>query len=138
MLWSSWCKNQNYAIRGFRLAALLGQNSDDPEEVIEFLRKVPAEDIVKVQPNILTVEVSRRFFLYPFHDYDTNNQLEWNILIIIIGKIRLRDSFRGQLRRNSGRSCYARTYRSITEDKRWRHPRNDLLHGGRMHSVRKR
>ncbi|XP_031773149.1 esterase E4-like isoform X1 [Apis florea] len=56
VLWSSWCKSQNYAIRGFRLAALLGQKSDDPEEVIEFLRKVPAEDIVKVQPNILTLE----------------------------------------------------------------------------------
>lgn len=56
VLWCSWCKNENYSVRGFRLAALLGEKSKDPEEVVEFLRKVPAEDIVKVQSNIVTIE----------------------------------------------------------------------------------
>lgn len=66
VLWCSWCKNENYSVRGFRLAALLGEKSKDPEEVVEFLRKVPAEDIVKVQSNIVTIEV--RNFSILFHD----------------------------------------------------------------------
>ncbi|XP_043801166.1 juvenile hormone esterase-like [Apis laboriosa] len=56
MLSSAWSKNQSQPDRGFKLAATLGKVSDDPEEVVEFLRKVAAEDIVKAQPTILTLE----------------------------------------------------------------------------------
>ncbi|KAG6794781.1 esterase E4-like [Apis mellifera caucasica] len=56
VLWSAWCRNQSQPDRGFKLAATLGKKSEDPEEVVEFLRKVPAEDIVNAQPAILTLE----------------------------------------------------------------------------------
>lgn len=65
MLSSAWSKNQSQPDRGFKLAATLGKVSDDPEEVVEFLRKVAAEDIVKAQPTILTLEV-RNFPFRPF------------------------------------------------------------------------
>lgn len=37
---------------GFRIAQLLGMESDDPVEVIQFLRSVPAEKLVVLQDHI--------------------------------------------------------------------------------------
>ena len=64
VLSSAWCKNQSQPDRAFKLAATLGKESDDPEEVFEFLQKVPAEDLVKAQPAILTLEVKNFLFLF--------------------------------------------------------------------------
>lgn len=52
----SWAMNQSLPERGFKLASLLGKDSCDPEEVVKFLRTVPAEDIVKAQASVLTRE----------------------------------------------------------------------------------
>lgn len=66
----SWAMNQSLPERGFKLASLLGKDSCDPEEVIEFLRTVPAEDIVKAQASILTREANNFFFLLNlYRDY---------------------------------------------------------------------
>lgn len=62
----SWAMNQSLPERGFKLASLLGKDSCDPEEVIEFLRTMPAEDIVKAQASILTREANNFFFSFKF------------------------------------------------------------------------
>lgn len=45
-------------LNGFRIAYLLGMNSKDPVEVIEFLRSVPAERLVALEGSILSPTVS--------------------------------------------------------------------------------
>lgn len=40
--------------KSFRLASILGIDSTDPEEILQRLRKLPAEDIIKAQTSILT------------------------------------------------------------------------------------
>ncbi|XP_068973276.1 esterase FE4-like isoform X2 [Bombus flavifrons] len=50
---------------GFKLASLLGKVSNDPVEVFEFLRTVPAEDIVKAQLTLLSPEREKASIL-PF------------------------------------------------------------------------
>lgn len=81
VLWSSWCKNQNYSTRGFKLAALLGEKSTNPETVIEFLRKVPAEDIVKVQSNIVTLEVRNFSTNFTITNNFDRSKHEWDTFI---------------------------------------------------------
>lgn len=61
--------NQSLPERGFKLASLLGKDSCDPEEVVKFLRTVPAEDIVKAQASVLTREANNSFFLFFFNLY---------------------------------------------------------------------
>lgn len=112
VLWSAWCRNQSQPERGFKLAATLGKETDDPEEVVEFLRKMTAEDIVKAQSAILTLEVKNFVFIF-------SNKLSKRIEISCsTGKILLLDSFRDQLRRDGGESRYAGVYRAITHESR--------------------
>lgn len=59
----TWSKDKNRPERSFRLASLLGKESTDPLEVVEFLRTVPAEEIVKAQANVLTPEETASYNL---------------------------------------------------------------------------
>lgn len=43
---------------GFKIASLLGMDSTDPDEVIEFLRSVPAERLVELEGRLLPEKVS--------------------------------------------------------------------------------
>lgn len=45
------------AINGYEIASRLGMNSKDPVKVLEFLRKVPAEKLVELNGQILTLQV---------------------------------------------------------------------------------
>ncbi|XP_043585451.1 esterase FE4-like [Bombus pyrosoma] len=47
---------ENSSEDSFKFASLLGNNSNDPVEVFEFLRTVPTEDIVKAQITLLSPE----------------------------------------------------------------------------------
>ncbi|XP_071876871.1 esterase FE4-like isoform X3 [Bombus fervidus] len=49
-------KIENSSKGSFKLASLLGKDSNDPVEVFEFLRTVPTEDIVKAQITLLSPE----------------------------------------------------------------------------------
>ncbi|XP_017890628.2 esterase FE4-like [Ceratina calcarata] len=59
----TWGMNQCRPERCFKLASLLGKESTDPIEVVEFLRTVSAEDIVKAQANILTPQETASYNL---------------------------------------------------------------------------
>ncbi|XP_068972710.1 esterase FE4-like [Bombus flavifrons] len=61
---------ENRPKRGFKLASLLGKDSNDPVEVVEFLRTVPAEDIVKAQASLLSPEKEETSTLAFGLDYD--------------------------------------------------------------------
>lgn len=43
---------------GFKIASLLGMDSEDPEKVIEFLRSVPAEKLVELEGKLISSKVS--------------------------------------------------------------------------------
>nr|XP_003704799.2 PREDICTED: esterase FE4-like isoform X2 [Megachile rotundata]XP_012144069.1 PREDICTED: esterase FE4-like isoform X1 [Megachile rotundata] len=60
-----WTYNQSQPDRGFKLASLLGKDSTNAEEVVEFLRTVPVADIVKATASILTKKETASFYL-PF------------------------------------------------------------------------
>lgn len=51
---ASWALGQSRAENGFKLASLLGKDSTDPKEVVEFLRTIPVQKIIKAQSEILT------------------------------------------------------------------------------------
>ncbi|XP_011705980.1 PREDICTED: esterase FE4-like [Wasmannia auropunctata] len=51
-------RNQPEA-NSFKLASVLGNDSKDPEKVIEFLRTIPTAEIVKAQYKVLTPEEAR-------------------------------------------------------------------------------
>lgn len=59
---SFWAVNQSLPERGFNLAKYLGNLSNDPVEVVEFLRTVSAEDIAGAQTALLSQEANI-FFL---------------------------------------------------------------------------
>ncbi|XP_036144784.1 esterase E4 isoform X2 [Monomorium pharaonis] len=46
-------------VTSFKLASILGSDSKDPEEVVKFLRTIPATKIVEAQSKVLTPEESR-------------------------------------------------------------------------------
>lgn len=49
-------RNQPEA-NSFKLASILGNDSKDPEKVIEFLRTISAAEIIEAQYKVLTPEV---------------------------------------------------------------------------------
>ncbi|KAJ8672672.1 hypothetical protein QAD02_003932 [Eretmocerus hayati] len=51
---------------GFKLASLLGMNSDDPVKVIEFLRTVPAKDLVRFHGSLLPEKVKGILWHYEY------------------------------------------------------------------------
>ncbi|CAG2057130.1 unnamed protein product [Timema podura] len=51
-----WAFIESSRTRAFRLGELLGCKTDDAEELVRFLRSVPAKSIVEAQENILTLE----------------------------------------------------------------------------------
>lgn len=60
-------RNQPEA-NSFKLASVLGNDSKDPEKVIEFLRTIPTAKIVEAQYKVLTPEVRITFlYLYFFN-----------------------------------------------------------------------
>ncbi|CAL7935362.1 unnamed protein product [Xylocopa violacea] len=59
----SWCSDQKSVELCFKLAAVLGKDSRDPVEVVEFLRTVPASDIVRAQQSVLSIEEQVTFQL---------------------------------------------------------------------------
>ncbi|XP_076286592.1 esterase FE4-like [Lasioglossum baleicum] len=65
LLTCPWSLNQSKPERCFRLAKVLGKDSTDPEEVVQYLRTVDANDIVKAVEHILT-EQERKQFVLPF------------------------------------------------------------------------
>lgn len=69
---------ENRPKRGFKLASLLGKDSNDPVEVVEFLRTVPAEDIVKAQASLLSPEVTSFLFMNILHNYNEISEIEIN------------------------------------------------------------
>ncbi|CAK9831424.1 Esterase FE4 [Anthophora retusa] len=63
LLTCPWSTNQSRPERGFKLAELLGKKSNDPVEVLKFLRSVTAKDIVKTQSCILSAEATWSYHL---------------------------------------------------------------------------
>lgn len=59
-------RNQPEA-NSFRLASILGNDSKDPEKVIEFLRTIPTAKIVEAQYKVLTPEVENYVLYYIFY-----------------------------------------------------------------------
>jgi len=61
-------KNQPEA-NSFKLASILGNDSKDPEKVVEFLKTMPTAEIIKAQYKVLTPEVRitlhNFFFILP-------------------------------------------------------------------------
>nr|CAD7392581.1 unnamed protein product [Timema cristinae] len=53
-----WAFIESSRTRAFRLGELLGCKTDDAEELVRFLRSVPAKSIVEAQENTLTPEVA--------------------------------------------------------------------------------
>lgn len=62
-----WTLTQNAEARAFKLASILGNDSKDPKEVIEFLQTIPAADIVKVQYKVFTPQVNYSFYIFLFY-----------------------------------------------------------------------
>ncbi|XP_029047238.2 esterase FE4-like [Osmia bicornis bicornis] len=81
----SWTTNQSRPERGFKLASILGKDSTDPVEVVEFLRKIPAADIAKSTALILTTEETHSFHL-PFAP-NTDEIAEDSVLPLPIDKL---------------------------------------------------
>lgn len=48
---------------GFKMASLFGMDTDDPVEAIEFLRGIPAKDLVAKQNQLLKQEVNELIHL---------------------------------------------------------------------------
>ncbi|EZA62846.1 Esterase FE4, partial [Ooceraea biroi] len=83
----------------FKLASLLGNDSKDPEEIVEFLRTIPADEIVKAQHQcqfltpmdvygmnlqfipVIDNEVKRPLFAHPIHQLLNDD----NDIPIIVG-----------------------------------------------------
>lgn len=61
-----WAVIENAEANAFKLASILGNESKDPREVVDFLKTIPATEIVKVQRNVLTSEVNYYFILFYF------------------------------------------------------------------------
>ncbi|KAJ8881417.1 hypothetical protein PR048_017898 [Dryococelus australis] len=57
--------------RGLRLAKVLGCTSDDPRQIVDYLRTVPAEEIVKVQSSAVSDQVIE-LQLIDSTDYETS------------------------------------------------------------------
>ncbi|RLU22070.1 hypothetical protein DMN91_006450 [Ooceraea biroi] len=56
----TWAIEENQPeANSFKLASILGNDSKDPETVVEFLRTVPAEKIAEAQYQVLTAEEAR-------------------------------------------------------------------------------
>lgn len=51
----------------FKLASILGNDSKDPEKIIEFLQTIPAAEIVEAQSKVLTPEVKIIFHIFIFY-----------------------------------------------------------------------
>lgn len=58
-------RNQPEA-NSFKLASILGNNSKDPEKVIEFLQTLSTAEIVEAQYKVLTPEVKIIFYIFYF------------------------------------------------------------------------
>ncbi|XP_076171489.1 esterase FE4-like [Ptiloglossa arizonensis] len=78
VLTSPWAYNQSLPERCFKLATLLGKESTDPVEVVEFLRTIDAKDIVKAQSNILS-ETEVNIFCLPFA-LNSDSVAEYSVL----------------------------------------------------------
>jgi len=50
----------------FKLASILGNDSKDPEKVVEFLKTMPTAEIIKAQYKVLTPEVRITFHNFFF------------------------------------------------------------------------
>ncbi|XP_076286573.1 esterase FE4-like isoform X2 [Lasioglossum baleicum] len=61
LLTCPWSLNQSKPERCFRLAKVLGNDSTDPEDVVQYLRTVDANDIVKAVDRILTQQEKADF-----------------------------------------------------------------------------
>ncbi|XP_076244348.1 esterase FE4 [Calliopsis andreniformis] len=57
-----WAENSSPEF-SFRLAKVLGNDSIDPEEIVEFLRQLPAKDIIKAQSEVCSKEEEGRYML---------------------------------------------------------------------------
>lgn len=55
---------------GFRIAARLGMNSEDPKKVADYLRTVPAEKLVECEDHLLTEYVR----IYYFNTFEKKKQ----------------------------------------------------------------
>ncbi|XP_012287397.1 esterase FE4-like [Orussus abietinus] len=51
-----WAHGQGLPERSFKIAKILGSESTDPEEVVEFLREIPVDKLVEAQTKIITPE----------------------------------------------------------------------------------
>nr|CAD7458802.1 unnamed protein product [Timema tahoe] len=61
-----WAFIESSRTRAFRLGELLGCKTDDAEELVRFLRSVPAKSIVEAQENTLTLEEKTDGLVFPF------------------------------------------------------------------------
>nr|CAD7580266.1 unnamed protein product [Timema californicum] len=61
-----WAFIESSRTRAFRLGELLGCKTDDAEELVQFLRGVPAKSIVEAQENTLTPEDKVSGLVFPF------------------------------------------------------------------------
>lgn len=61
---------KNRTAYGFKLVSLLGKDTTDPVEAVEFLRTVPAKNIVEAQESILSSEDTKAFTLVYGVDHD--------------------------------------------------------------------
>ncbi|KMQ84216.1 esterase e4 [Lasius niger] len=58
-----WALTENAEVNAFKLASILGNDSKDPKEVVDFLKTLPAAEIVNAQFEVLTPEASYSFFI---------------------------------------------------------------------------
>ena len=74
---------KNRSEYGFKLASLLGKDTTDPVEAVEFLRTVPAQNIVKAQESILSSEATNFPFIYIIIiiKYWTLKQIEFYVFL---------------------------------------------------------
>ncbi|XP_053994650.1 esterase FE4-like [Hylaeus volcanicus] len=70
LLTCSWGFGQSHPERGFKLAAALGINSNDPEEIVKEMRKLSDKDIVLGYPSILTRHESQIYEMAFGVNYD--------------------------------------------------------------------
>ncbi|CAL1681890.1 unnamed protein product [Lasius platythorax] len=54
-----WALTENAEVNAFKLASILGNDSKDPKEVVDFLKTISAAEIVNAQYKVLTPEEAR-------------------------------------------------------------------------------
>lgn len=58
-----WALTENAEVNAFKLASILGNDSKDPKEVVDFLKTIPAAEIVNAQYKVLTPEANYSLFI---------------------------------------------------------------------------